>query len=127
MDASGNLYQYDNYDEVAMDTDSETSSPGECVRVHTHTHTHTHTHLLKLAVCCCVSVPSPTHTQLTADDPGCFPQVSLFVTESHHFGMVRIPKHCTQKMIHFFVSSDVFTIRASTSSKYPLRGNDLPS
>ncbi|XP_036963341.1 zinc finger C3H1 domain-containing protein-like isoform X1 [Acanthopagrus latus] len=59
VDASGNLYQYDNYDEVAMDTDSETSSP----------------------------VPSPTHTQLTADDPGCFPQVSLFVTDSHHFGM----------------------------------------
>lgn len=29
LDASGNLYQYDNYDEVAMDTDSETSSPGE--------------------------------------------------------------------------------------------------
>lgn len=29
MDASGNLYQYDNYDEVAMDTDSETGSPGE--------------------------------------------------------------------------------------------------
>ncbi|XP_041110168.1 zinc finger C3H1 domain-containing protein-like isoform X2 [Polyodon spathula] len=26
-DASGNLYQYDNYDEVAMETDSETSSP----------------------------------------------------------------------------------------------------
>lgn len=29
LDSSGNLYQYDNYDEVAMDTDSETSSPGE--------------------------------------------------------------------------------------------------
>lgn len=29
LDASGNLYQYDNYDEVAMDTDSETGSPGE--------------------------------------------------------------------------------------------------
>ncbi|KAJ8411244.1 hypothetical protein AAFF_G00172500 [Aldrovandia affinis] len=27
LDTSGNLYQYDNYDEVAMDTDSETSSP----------------------------------------------------------------------------------------------------
>ncbi|MGH0136441.1 UNVERIFIED_CONTAM: hypothetical protein FKN15_049910 [Acipenser sinensis] len=26
-DASGNLYQYDNYDEVAMETDSETNSP----------------------------------------------------------------------------------------------------
>uniref|UniRef100_A0A669BT26 Zinc finger C3H1-type containing n=1 Tax=Oreochromis niloticus TaxID=8128 RepID=A0A669BT26_ORENI len=29
LDTSGNLYQYDNYDEVAMDTDSETGSPGE--------------------------------------------------------------------------------------------------
>lgn len=29
LDASGNLYQYDNYDEVAMDTDSEAGSPGE--------------------------------------------------------------------------------------------------
>uniref|UniRef100_A0A4W6C1N7 Zinc finger C3H1-type containing n=1 Tax=Lates calcarifer TaxID=8187 RepID=A0A4W6C1N7_LATCA len=29
LDSSGNLYQYDNYDEVAMDTDSETSSPDE--------------------------------------------------------------------------------------------------
>lgn len=29
LDASGNLYQYDNYDEVAMETDSETGSPGE--------------------------------------------------------------------------------------------------
>ncbi|MEQ2177880.1 hypothetical protein GOODEAATRI_008283 [Goodea atripinnis] len=31
LDTSGNLYQYDNYDEVAMDTDSETSSPDETV------------------------------------------------------------------------------------------------
>ncbi|KAI5085816.1 zinc finger C3H1 domain-containing protein, partial [Silurus meridionalis] len=28
LDFVGNLYQYDNYDEVAMDTDSETNSPG---------------------------------------------------------------------------------------------------
>lgn len=28
LDTSGSLYQYDNYDEVAMDTDSETNSPG---------------------------------------------------------------------------------------------------
>ncbi|MGH0128087.1 UNVERIFIED_CONTAM: hypothetical protein FKN15_060253 [Acipenser sinensis] len=28
-DASGNLYQYDNYDEVAMETDSETNSPAK--------------------------------------------------------------------------------------------------
>ncbi|KAG9272105.1 zinc finger C3H1 domain-containing protein isoform X1 [Astyanax mexicanus] len=27
VDTTGNLYQYDNYDEVAMDTDSETNSP----------------------------------------------------------------------------------------------------
>ncbi|CAN9498667.1 unnamed protein product [Ophioblennius macclurei] len=27
LDSSGNLYQYDNYEEVAMDTDSETGSP----------------------------------------------------------------------------------------------------
>uniref|UniRef100_A0A8D0D9X2 Zinc finger C3H1-type containing n=1 Tax=Sander lucioperca TaxID=283035 RepID=A0A8D0D9X2_SANLU len=33
LDASGNLYQYDNYDEVAMDTDSETGSPGETTSV----------------------------------------------------------------------------------------------
>ncbi|XP_045894569.1 zinc finger C3H1 domain-containing protein-like isoform X3 [Micropterus dolomieu] len=59
LDASGNLYQYDNYDEVAMDTDSETGSP----------------------------VPSPTHEQLPADHPGCFPQVSLYMTDSHQFGM----------------------------------------
>ncbi|XP_056907701.1 zinc finger C3H1 domain-containing protein-like isoform X2 [Takifugu flavidus] len=45
LDASGNLYQYDNYDEVAMDTDSEAGSP----------------------------VPSPTHTQLHADHAGCLP------------------------------------------------------
>lgn len=29
MDASGHLYQYDNYDEVAMDTDSEAGSPSK--------------------------------------------------------------------------------------------------
>ncbi|XP_056243359.1 zinc finger C3H1 domain-containing protein-like isoform X2 [Seriola aureovittata] len=57
LDASGNLYQYDNYDEVAMDTDSETSSP----------------------------VPSPTHNPFSADDPGCFPQVSLYMTDSAQF------------------------------------------
>ncbi|XP_040894448.1 zinc finger C3H1 domain-containing protein-like isoform X2 [Toxotes jaculatrix] len=59
LDASGNLYQYDNYDEVAMDTDSETSSP----------------------------VPSPTHHTLSGEDPGCFPQVSLYVTDSAQLGL----------------------------------------
>ncbi|XP_013882225.1 zinc finger C3H1 domain-containing protein [Austrofundulus limnaeus] len=44
LDASGNLYQYDNYDEVAMDTDSETGSPA----------------------------PSPRQNQST-DEMGCFP------------------------------------------------------
>lgn len=29
LDGSGNLYQYDNYDEVAMDTDSEAGSPSK--------------------------------------------------------------------------------------------------
>ncbi|XP_071317658.1 zinc finger C3H1 domain-containing protein-like isoform X2 [Trachinotus anak] len=57
LDASGNLYQYDNYDEVAMDTDSETSSP----------------------------VPSPTHNPFSAEDPGCLPQVSLYMTDSAQF------------------------------------------
>lgn len=28
-DSAGGIYQYDNYDEVAMDTDSETNSPGK--------------------------------------------------------------------------------------------------
>lgn len=27
-DSGGGIYQYDNYEEVAMDTDSETNSPG---------------------------------------------------------------------------------------------------
>lgn len=38
-----------------------------------------------------VSVPSPTHDPLAADDPSCFPQVSLYLTDSHQFGMVRPP------------------------------------
>lgn len=29
LDSSGCVYQYDNYEEVAMDTDSETNSPGK--------------------------------------------------------------------------------------------------
>ncbi|XP_029379104.1 zinc finger C3H1 domain-containing protein isoform X2 [Echeneis naucrates] len=59
LDASGNLYQYDNYDEVAMDTDSETGSP----------------------------VPSPTHLPFGPEDPGSFPQVSLHAADSPHFGL----------------------------------------
>uniref|UniRef100_A0A8C3KXX0 Zinc finger C3H1-type containing n=1 Tax=Chrysolophus pictus TaxID=9089 RepID=A0A8C3KXX0_CHRPC len=32
-DSAGGIYQYDNYDEVAMDTDSETNSPGKTSKV----------------------------------------------------------------------------------------------
>ncbi|KAM8892948.1 zinc finger C3H1 domain-containing protein isoform 2-T2 [Spinachia spinachia] len=56
-DASGNLYQYDNYDEVAMDTDSEAGSP----------------------------VASPKR-QLMSDDPG-FPPLSPFVNDCLQFGL----------------------------------------
>lgn len=78
VDASGNLYQYDNYDEVAMDTDSEAGSPGEG----------------SFFLCLCslwiqplnsalfASVPSPTHTQLHVDHAGCLPG---------QFGMVCSP------------------------------------
>ncbi|KAM4553251.1 zinc finger C3H1 domain-containing protein [Fundulus diaphanus] len=55
LDTSGNLYQYDNYDEVAMDTDSETSSP----------------------------VPSPLHSLLPADETACFPPLGLYVAEGY--------------------------------------------
>ncbi|XP_034390023.1 zinc finger C3H1 domain-containing protein-like isoform X2 [Cyclopterus lumpus] len=58
-DASGNLYQYDNYDEVAMDTDSETGSP----------------------------VPSPKHNHLSAEDPSGFPQLSPYVADCLQFGL----------------------------------------
>ncbi|XP_066579625.1 zinc finger C3H1 domain-containing protein isoform X2 [Amia ocellicauda] len=49
-DTSGNLYQYDNYDEVAMDTDSETNSPAS----------------------------SPAHNPLSDDVPPYFLQMSQF-------------------------------------------------
>ncbi|XP_067348930.1 zinc finger C3H1 domain-containing protein-like isoform X3 [Channa argus] len=65
LDASGNLYQYDNYDEVAMDTDSETSSP----------------------VCLFAAVPSPTPSPFPLDDPGCFPQGPPYVTDSAQFAV----------------------------------------
>ncbi|XP_074489390.1 zinc finger C3H1 domain-containing protein isoform X1 [Sebastes fasciatus] len=58
LDASGNLYQYDNYDEVDMDTDSETGSP----------------------------VASSTHNQLTGDDPAGFPQPSPYAPDCPPFG-----------------------------------------
>ncbi|XP_030587231.1 zinc finger C3H1 domain-containing protein isoform X2 [Archocentrus centrarchus] len=58
LDASGNLYQYDNYDEVAMDTDSETGSP----------------------------VPSPTHNNLlSVEEVACFPHA--FGADTAPFGM----------------------------------------
>ncbi|KAG7468900.1 zinc finger C3H1 domain-containing [Solea senegalensis] len=56
LDTSGNLYQYDNYDEVAMDTDSETGSP----------------------------VPSPTHSPFRSEGPGC--QVPPYGTDVTSFG-----------------------------------------
>ncbi|XP_028285885.1 zinc finger C3H1 domain-containing protein [Parambassis ranga] len=59
LDASGSLYQYDNYDEVAMDTDSETGSP----------------------------LPSPTSHLLTIDEPACFPQVSLYGGDAAPIGL----------------------------------------
>ncbi|KAM3870108.1 zinc finger C3H1 domain-containing protein [Diretmus argenteus] len=59
LDASGNLYQYDNYDEVAMETDSETSSP----------------------------VASPTHNPFAAEDPGSVSQMPLYPTDSPQFAM----------------------------------------
>ncbi|XP_028305149.1 zinc finger C3H1 domain-containing protein isoform X2 [Gouania willdenowi] len=49
LDTSGNLYQYDNYEEVAMDTDSETGSP----------------------------VPSPTNNLQNPDEPERLAPVSL--------------------------------------------------
>ncbi|XP_042337644.1 zinc finger C3H1 domain-containing protein, partial [Plectropomus leopardus] len=59
LDATGTLYQYDNYEEVAMDTDSETGSP----------------------------VSSPTHNnQLSPDDPAAFPPLALYVPDALHFG-----------------------------------------
>uniref|UniRef100_A0A3B3DNC9 Zinc finger C3H1-type containing n=1 Tax=Oryzias melastigma TaxID=30732 RepID=A0A3B3DNC9_ORYME len=61
MDTLGNLYQYDNYDEVAMDTDSETGSPAS----------------------------SPKHDLLSAHEAGCFPppDVPLHRAEAAVFGM----------------------------------------
>ncbi|KAM4734728.1 zinc finger C3H1 domain-containing protein isoform 2-T2 [Anableps anableps] len=59
LDTSGSLYQYDNYDEVAMDTDSETSSP----------------------------VPSPMHNLLPADETACFPPLGFYGAEAAAYGM----------------------------------------
>ncbi|XP_067090888.1 zinc finger C3H1 domain-containing protein-like isoform X1 [Osmerus mordax] len=58
LDTSGNLYQYDNYDEVAMDTDSETNSP----------------------------VPSPVHNPF-ADNALCFPVLNPFTMDSPEYRM----------------------------------------
>ncbi|XP_005936966.2 zinc finger C3H1 domain-containing protein [Haplochromis burtoni] len=58
LDTSGNLYQYDNYDEVAMDTDSETGSPA----------------------------PSPTHSNLlSVEEAACIPH--LYGADPVPFGM----------------------------------------
>uniref|UniRef100_A0A3B4XYE3 Zinc finger C3H1-type containing n=1 Tax=Seriola lalandi dorsalis TaxID=1841481 RepID=A0A3B4XYE3_SERLL len=63
LDASGNLYQYDNYDEVAMDTDSETSSPGEetellAVKLHISMISHPEIHEPRYLLC---SLQLPRH------------------------------------------------------------------
>ncbi|KAF7224923.1 zinc finger C3H1 domain-containing protein isoform X3 [Nothobranchius furzeri] len=58
LEVSGNLYQYDNYDEVAMDTDSETGSP----------------------------VPSPGQNLPPAEESGCFP-LGPCVVEAAAFSM----------------------------------------
>uniref|UniRef100_A0A3P9IIA3 Zinc finger C3H1-type containing n=1 Tax=Oryzias latipes TaxID=8090 RepID=A0A3P9IIA3_ORYLA len=59
LDTLGNLYQYDNYDEVAMDTDSETGSPAS----------------------------SPQHDLLSAHEAGRFPPSGLYRAESIDFEM----------------------------------------
>ncbi|XP_035859357.1 zinc finger C3H1 domain-containing protein-like isoform X3 [Sander lucioperca] len=59
LDASGNLYQYDNYDEVAMDTDSETGSP----------------------------VASPPHSSQPPDDPAVFPRLALYAADCPPLGL----------------------------------------
>ncbi|KAG7454687.1 hypothetical protein MATL_G00262480 [Megalops atlanticus] len=56
LDTSGNLYQYDNYDEVAMDTDSETGSPAS----------------------------SPAHDALSAEAPPYFLQMAFPVDSPPH-------------------------------------------
>ncbi|KAK0137109.1 Zinc finger C3H1 domain-containing protein [Merluccius polli] len=64
LDSSGNLYQYDNYDEVAMDTDSETGSPAS----------------------------SPAHNQLSTEEPTSLSYLPCFPADSAHFGMNLVPQ-----------------------------------
>ncbi|XP_029104510.1 zinc finger C3H1 domain-containing protein isoform X2 [Scleropages formosus] len=61
LDTSGNLYQYDNYDEVAMDTDSETNSPAS----------------------------SPTHEPFSTESPTFYLHIPAFPVDSppHHMGL----------------------------------------
>ncbi|CAL8296963.1 unnamed protein product [Boreogadus saida] len=59
LDASGNLYQYDNYDEVAMDTDSETGSPAS----------------------------SPAHHPLSTEYLPSMSYLPCYTADSTHFGM----------------------------------------
>ncbi|KAG7276743.1 hypothetical protein CRUP_030360 [Coryphaenoides rupestris] len=65
LDSSGNLYQYDNYDEVAMDTDSETGSPAS----------------------------SPARHQLSAEDPSSLSYLPCYPADSAHFGMNLLPQY----------------------------------
>uniref|UniRef100_A0A3Q1EJ05 Zinc finger C3H1-type containing n=1 Tax=Acanthochromis polyacanthus TaxID=80966 RepID=A0A3Q1EJ05_9TELE len=76
LDSSGNLYQYDNYDEVAMDTDSETGSPGE----QTADPPDWPSFPISFLTVCVLSVSSPTPHLLAAEESGGVPQVSLCST-----------------------------------------------
>ncbi|KAM6973334.1 zinc finger C3H1 domain-containing protein-like [Aplochiton taeniatus] len=58
LDTSGNLYQYDNYDEVAMETDSEPNSPAL----------------------------SPVHDPFAAKELSCFAHLSLVPMDSYFGG-----------------------------------------
>uniref|UniRef100_A0A3P8SVL6 Uncharacterized protein n=1 Tax=Amphiprion percula TaxID=161767 RepID=A0A3P8SVL6_AMPPE len=88
LDSSGNLYQYDNYDEVAMDTDSETGSPGE----QTADPSDWPSFPVSFLMVSVLSVSSPTPHLLSAEEPGGVPQVSLCDTNTASaFGMVRSP------------------------------------
>ncbi|CAL8358848.1 unnamed protein product [Lota lota] len=64
LDSSGNLYQYDNYDEVAMDTDSETGSPAS----------------------------SPAHNHLSTEYPISLSYLPSYPADSAHFGMNLVPQ-----------------------------------
>ncbi|MFT7796706.1 zinc finger C3H1 domain-containing protein [Arapaima gigas] len=84
LDASGNLYQYDNYDEVAMDTDSETNSPAS----------------------------SPTRESCSADDPVFYLHLAAFPADSPPHRMVCFHSHGLQNLDHRYL--DPVTLATST-------------